>query len=212
MMKLYTYWRSTSSYRVRIALGLKGLKAEQAFVHLIRNGGEQNAASYRAINPQGRVPSLVLDDGTALTQSPAILEYLEEASPEPALLPKDPVTRAKVRAVAAIIASDIHPLHNIGPLTYIRQTFGRSEPEVMNWIATWIQRGFAAVEALIGDEDYCFGPEPGVADIYLVPQVYAARRFNVPLEAYPRIVRAEQRSASHPAFQRAHPDRQPDAE
>ena len=211
-MKLYTYWRSTSSYRVRIALSLKGVEAEQVFVHLIRNGGEQNAASYRAINPQGRVPSLVLDDGTALTQSPAILEYLEEAFPEPALLPKDPVTRAKVRAVAAIIASDIHPLHNIGPLTYIRQTFGRSEPEVMNWIAMWIQQGLAAVEALIGDEAYCFGPEPGLADIYLVPQVYAARRFNVPLDAYPRIVRVEEQSANHRAFQQAHPARQPDAE
>jgi maleylacetoacetate isomerase len=211
-MKLYTYWRSTSSYRVRIALALKGLEVEQGFVHLVRSGGEQNAPGYRAINPQGRVPSLVLDDGTILTQSPAILEYLDEAFPTRALLPESPATRAKVRAVAAIIGCDIHPLHNIGPLTYIRQTFGRSEPEVMQWIATWIQQGFAAVEALIGNEGYCFGSEPSLADVYLVPQVYAARRFGIPLEAYPRIVRIERHSADHPAFQRAHPACQPGAE
>ena len=211
-MKLYTYWRSTSSYRVRIALTLKGLEAEQAFVHLVRNGGEQNAPEYRAINPQGRVPSLVLDDGSTLTQSPAILEYLEEAFPTPALLPSDLVVRAKVRAVAAIIGCDIHPLHNIGPLTHLRQTIACSEPEVTGWIAKWIEQGLAAVEALIGDKDFCFGPEPGLADVYLVPQLYAARRFKVPLEAYPRISRVGWQSSEHPAFQSAHPANQPDAE
>ncbi len=211
-MKLYTYWRSTSSYRVRIALTLKGLKAEQAFVHLVRDGGEQHAAEYRSLNPQGRVPSLVLDNGSVLTQSPAILEYLEETFPTPALLPADLIKRAKVRAVAAIIGCDIHPLHNIGPLTYLRKTLGRSEPEVVGWIACWIQQGFAAVEALIEDDEFCFGPEPGLADIYLVPQVYAARRFNVPLDEFPRIRRVEQHSGTHPSFQEAHPANQMDAE
>ena len=120
-MKLYTYWRSTSSYRVRIALALKKHEAEQAFVHLVRNGGEQNASSYRAINPQGRVPALELDDGSILIQSPAILEYLEEIYPTPALLPSDPVARAKIRAVASIIGCDVHPLHNVGPLSHLRK-------------------------------------------------------------------------------------------
>lgn len=151
-MKLYTYWRSTSSYRVRVALALKGIETEQTIVHLVRSGGEQNAAEYRAINPQGRVPTLVLDDGSILTQSPAILEFLEEVFPTPKLLPSDPVLRARVRAVAAIIGCDIHPLHNIGSLNHLRRTFGRSEPEISHWIAKWIGQGLAAVEALIGDK------------------------------------------------------------
>jgi maleylacetoacetate isomerase len=211
-VKLYTYWRSTSSYRVRIALALKAIEAEQTFVHLVRNGGEQNAAEYREINPQGRVPSLVLDDGAVLTQSPAILEFLEEAFPTPALLPSDPVLRAKVRAVAAIIGCDIHPLHNIGPLNHLRRSFGLSEPEISDWIAKWIGQGLAAVEALIGDSGYCFGPNPSLADVYLVPQLYAARRFKVPLEAYPRVARVDWHASEHPAFQRAHPANQADAE
>jgi len=211
-MKLYTYWRSTSSYRLRIALALKKLEPEQAFVHLVRNGSEQNAPSYRAINPQGRVPALELDDGAVLIQSPAILEYLEEAYPTPALLPGDPVARAKVRSVASIIGCDIHPLHNVGPLNHLRKQFGRSEPEVADWIATWIGQGLAAVEALIGDEGFCFGPQPSLADVYLVPQLYAARRFAVPLDAYPRIRRVEALAGEHPAFLKAHPSAQPDAE
>lgn len=211
-MKLYTYWRSTSSYRVRIALALKGLEAEQAFVHLVRNGGEQHGAAYRAINPQGRVPSLALDDGTVLTQSPAILEYLEEAYPAPPLLPADPTGRAKVRAVAGIIACDIHPLHNVGPLNYLRRTLGQDEPAVHGWIATWITQGLTAVEALIGDGPYCFGDTPGLADIHLIPQLYAARRFGVALEAYPRILRVEAHAIEHPAFVKAHPANQPDSE
>jgi maleylacetoacetate isomerase len=211
-MKLYTYWRSTSSYRVRIALALKKLEAEQAFVHLVRNGGEQNAPSYRAINPQGRVPALELDDGSILIQSPAILEYLEEIYPTPALLPSDPVARAKVRAVASIIGCDVHPLHNVGPLNHLRKVFGRSEPEVTAWIATWVGQGLSAVEVLIGDEGFCFGPEPTLADVFLLPQLYAARRFAVPLEAFPRILRVEKVAGEHPAFLSAHPGNQPDAE
>lgn len=208
-MKLYGYWRSTSSYRVRIALALKGLEAEQAFVHLVR--GEQKSEAYRALNPQGRVPTLVLDDGTALTQSSAIIEYLEEAFPSLPLLPADPIARAKVRAVAAIIGCDVHPLHNVGALNHLRNVFGRTEPEVAGWIATWIDQGLAAVEPLICDEDYCYGPTPGLADVYLVPQLYAARRFGVPLDPYKRILRVERLTAEHPAFQAAHPANQLDA-
>lgn len=211
-MKLYTYWRSTSSYRVRIALALKNIAVEQAFVHLVRDGGEQNGPAYRAINPQGRVPALALDDGSVLIQSPAILEYLEEVYPTPALLPADPVARARVRAVAAIIGCDIHALHNVGPLNHLRKVFGCSEAQVSDWIATWMGKGLAAVEALIGDEGFSFGPEPSLADVYLIPQLYAARRFNVPLDACPRILRIEELAASHAAFRSAHPSVQPDAE
>lgn len=212
-MKLYGYWRSTSSYRVRIALALKGLQADQAFVHLVRNGGEQHGPAYRRLNPQGRVPTLELDDGSLITQSPAIIDYLEEVYPAPPLLPSDPVRRAQIRAVAAIVGCDIHPLHNVGPLTYLRKTLGHSEPEVSAWIAEWIGRGLAAVEALIDEGDgYCFGPTPGLADLYLIPQLYAARRFSVPLDAYPRILKVEALAADNDAFRQAHPSVQADAE
>lgn len=212
-MKLYGYWRSTSSYRVRIALNLKGLRAEPVFVHLVRHGGKQHDPDYRRLNPQGRVPTLVLEDGSVITQSPAIIEYIEEIHPLPPLLPSDPVRRAHVRAVAAIIACDIHPLHNVGPLTHLRKTLQHEEPEVSGWIAEWIGQGLAAVEALIEDGDgYCFGPGPGLADVYLIPQLYAARRFNVPLGAYPRILRVEALAADNDAFREAHPSVQPDAE
>jgi maleylacetoacetate isomerase len=211
-MKLYTYWRSTSSYRLRIALALKNLSVEPVFVHLLRNGGEQNSPAFRAINPQGRLPVLQLDDGEILTQSPAIIEYLEEAYPLPALLPKDPKLRAQVRAVAATIGCDIHPLHNVGPLKYLKRQFGRSETEIAGWIAHWLRQGFSAVEARIGDTGYCFGDEPGLADVYLVPQLYAARRFNVELDDFPRILRVEHLAADHPAVRLAHPSNQPDAE
>ncbi|WP_448951920.1 maleylacetoacetate isomerase [Labrys neptuniae] len=211
-MKLYTYWRSTSSYRVRIALALKGLEVEQAAVHLVRNGGEQHGEAYRALNPQERVPTLVLDDGTVLTQSPAIIEYLEEAFPLPALLPADPVLRAKVRAVADIIACDMQPLHNLAPLTYLRRTLGQAEAEVSAWIGTWVGPGLQAIETLIGEEAYCFGETPGLADVFLVPQLYAAHRFGVDLGAYPRIRRIEALTEKHPAFVKAHPTNQPDGE
>ncbi len=211
-MTLFDYWRSTSSYRLRIALALKGIAPDREAIHLVRNGGEQLGAAYRALNPQGRVPSLRLDDGTVLIQSPAIIEYLEETRPEPPLLPADPVSRARVRAVAAIIGCDMHPLHNSGPLGYLRRELGASEPAVAAWITRWIGDGFSAVEALIGPEGFCFGPEPGLADVYLVPQLYAARRFAVPLDGYPNILRAGALAEAHPAFAAAHPSRQPDAE
>jgi len=211
-VRLYTYWRSTSAYRVRIALALKGIAVEQLPVHLVRGGGEQHAPAYAALNPQQRLPTLVLDDGTVLTQSPAILEYLEEAYPAPPLLPASAVARAKVRAVAALIGCDIHPLNNVSPLTVLRREMQQDEAAVSAWIARWITDGFAAVEQLIGAEGYCFGHEPGLADLYLIPQLYSARRFNVPLEAFPRILRVEALAATHPAFMAAHPARQADAE
>ena len=211
-MKLYGYWRSTSSYRLRIALALKGLVPEQIPIHLVRGGGEQRGAAYHVINPQRRVPSLGLDEGGVLIQSPAIIEYLEEVHPEPPLLPFDPVARARVRGVAAIIGCDVHPLHNSGPLGYLRRTLNLGDDVVNAWIAHWICEGFAAVEALIEPDGYCFGPEPGLADVYLVPQVYAAQRFGVALDAYPKIAGATARAEAHTAFQAAHPLRQPDAE
>jgi maleylacetoacetate isomerase len=211
-MKLYTYWRSTSSYRVRIALALKEIEAEPVFVHLVRNGGEQHAPGYRTINPQGRLPALELDNGSLLIQSPAILEYLEEVYPTPGLLPVDPAARARIRAVASIIGCDIHPLHNVGPLNHLRKVFDRSEQEVSDWIATWIGQGFSVIEAIVGDEGFCFGPEPSLADVYVIPQLYAARRFGIHLDAYPRILRVEKLAAEHEAFRRAHPSVQPDAE
>ena len=211
-MRLFTYWRSSAAYRVRIALALKGIAVEQVPVHLVRNGGEQHAPAFRALNPQQRVPALELDDGTVLIQSPAILEYLEETHPAPPLLPADAVARAKVRSVAAIIGCDIHPHNNASQLTYLRQTLGQDAAAVSAWIARWITDGFRAVEALFGDEGYCFGPAPGLADVFLIPQLYSARRFNVPLETFPRILRVEALAATHPAFAAAHPASQPDPE
>lgn len=211
-MKLHGYWRSSAAYRVRIALALKGIAVEHRFVHLVRDGGEQRSEAFRAINPQMRVPVLELDDGTVLTQSPAIIEYLEESRPEPPLLPFDLVGRAKARAVAATIACDIHPLHNTGPLGHLRREFGRPEEEVTAWIARWMRSGLDAVEALIGDDGFSLGPAPGLADVYLLPQLYAAHRFGVPLDAWPRIRRVEALALEHPAFQAAHPDAQPDRE
>lgn len=211
-MRLFTYWRSTASYRVRIALVLKGVTVEQVPVHLVRGGGEQHGAAYRAINPQGRVPALELDDGTVLVQSPAILDYLDEAYPDPPLLPGGAVARAKARGIADIIGCDIHPLNNVAVLTHLRRQLGQGEVAVSEWIARWILDGFHAVEALIGDDGFCLGPAPGLADVFLVPQVYSARRFNVSLDAFPRILRVDALAAHHPAFQAAHPAAQPDAE
>ncbi|WP_160288116.1 maleylacetoacetate isomerase [Pseudomonas knackmussii] len=205
-MDLYTYYRSTSSYRVRIALALKGLDARHLPVNLLQ--GEHRQDAYRTINPQGRVPALRTDEGELLVQSPAIIEYLEERFPEPALLPADPLQRAHQRGVAALIGCDIHPLHNVAVLNRLRG-LGIDEDGVNQWIAHWIGEGLAAVEALIGDDGFCFG-QPGLADVYLLPQLYAARRFNVDLAAFPRILRVERLALEHPAFRQAHPDAQAD--
>lgn len=206
-MELFTYYRSTSSYRVRIALALKQLEFQSLPVNLLK--GEQRAEHYLALNPQGRVPMLKADSGELLVQSPAIIEYLEEVYPQPALLPHDPVQRARARGVAALIGCDIHPLHNVSVLNLLREA-GQDEDAVNRWIAHWISQGLEAVERLIGDEGFCFGAQPGLADVYLIPQVYAARRFNVDLGGYPRILRVVGLAEEHPAFVLAHPSRQPD--
>lgn len=206
-MQLYTYYRSTSSYRVRIALALKGLAYEAVPVNLL--AGEQRQPAYRAIDPQGRVPALRVDGGPVLIQSGAILEYLEERYQQVPLLPAEPLARAQVRGVAALIGCDIHPLHNVSVLNQLR-SLGHDEPQVQAWISAWITEGLAAVERLIGDQGFCFGPEPGLADVYLIPQVYAAQRFNVSLAAWPRIQRVVCLAAVHPAFVQAHPSCQVD--
>jgi maleylacetoacetate isomerase len=209
-MELYTYYRSTSSYRVRIALALKGLDYQALPVNLIAPpGGEHHQPAYLSINPQGRVPALRTDEGSLLIQSPAIIEYLEERYPQVPLLSKDFVSRARERGVAAVIGCDVHPLHNVSVLNRLRQ-LGHDEPQVVEWIGHWISQGLATVEQLIGEEGYCFGDEPGLADVYLIPQLYAAQRFNISLEAYPRICRVAALAAMHPAFIKAHPTNQPD--
>ncbi|MDU9390551.1 maleylacetoacetate isomerase [Pseudomonas sp. zfem002] len=207
-MELFTYYRSTSSYRLRIALALKQLEFQSVPVNLLK--GEQHEAHFLALNPQGRVPALRVDSGELLLQSPAIIEYLEEVYPQPALLPQDPVQRARVRGVAALIGCDIHPLHNVSVLKHLREQ-GQDEAAVNQWIAHWIGQGLAVVEQLIGDEGFCFGEEPGLADVYLIPQVYAAQRFNVDLGGYPRILRVLGLAQEHAAFVMAHPARQADA-
>ncbi|ROM76098.1 maleylacetoacetate isomerase [Pseudomonas brassicacearum] len=209
-MELYTYYRSTSSYRVRIALALKGLDYQALPVNLIAvPGGEHRQPAYLAINPQGRVPALRTDEGALLVQSPAIIEYLEERYPQVPLLSADLAVRAHERGVAALIGCDIHPLHNVSVLNKLRQ-WGHDETQVTEWIGHWISQGLTAVEQLIGDEGYCFGAVPGLADVFLIPQLYAAERFNVSLQTYPRIGRVAALAAAHPAFLQAHPAKQPD--
>lgn len=205
-MDLYTYYRSTSSYRVRLALALKGLDHQGVAVNLL--DAEQRQPAYRLLNPQGRVPSLRLDSGEVLIQSPAILEYLEERYPAVPLLPADPLLRARHRGIAALIACDVHPLHNVSVLNRLRG-LGLEEPAILDWISHWIGEGLSAVEAQIGDSGFCFG-DVGLADVYMVPQLYAARRFQVDLSPYPRLLRVEALATAHPAFQQAHPAVQPD--
>ena len=211
VLRLYTYFRSGAAHRVRIALALKGAAYEGIPVHLVRNGGEQWQPAFKAVNPQGRVPVLELESGERLIQSSSIIEYLEETIPAPPLLPSDPVQRARVRGVAAIIGADIHPLNNVAVLSTLR-TLGQDEAAVSGWIAQWITLGLEAVEQLIGDQGWCFGPAPGLADVYLVPQLYSANRFKVPLGNLPRISRVAALAAKHPVFVAAAPERQPDAE
>ncbi len=208
--KLYTYFRSGSSHRVRIALALKGLAYESVPIHLLRDGGEHRQAAYQKINPQQRLPAFVLADGRVLIQSPAILEYLEEIAPSPPLLPGDPLRRAQMRGVAALIGCDIHPLNNISVLSVLRKSLGATDADVAAWIARWIIDGFAAIETMIEDSGFCFGTEPGMADVYLVPQLFSARRFGVDLTPFPRIRRVESLADSHPAFIAAAPAQQPD--
>lgn len=212
MRELYTFFRSSTSYRLRIALSVKGLAWEPHFVSLPRM--EHREESYLATNPQGLVPMLV-EDGVRLTQTQAIIEYLEERYPDPPLLPSDPVERAYVRALGQIIACDIHPLNNVRVLKLLRERFGLSEDDVQAWYAHWIATGLAAFEAMLASEgragDYCLGDMLTMADICLVPQVANARRFDCDLAPYPYSVAIADRAAALEAVARAAPALQADA-
>jgi maleylpyruvate isomerase len=211
-VKLYSYFRSSAAYRVRIALNLKGLPYETVPIHLTKEGGHQFRADFKAVNPQMRVPALALDNGAVLTQSLAIIEYLDETHPDPSFLPADPLARAKVRALAQTIACDIHPLNNTGPLRYIKSTLGQDQAAIDAWYHHWILLGFEAIETMVRPGPYAFGADVTLADICLVPQVNNARRFKVPLERFPKIVAVDAACLKLPAFERARPENQPDAE
>ncbi len=208
---LHGYFRSSASWRVRIALGLKGLAVRQVSYHLRR--GEQQAPAYLALNPQGLVPALELDDGRVLTQSLAIIEWLDEAFPTPPLLPADPLERARVRAFALVLAADTHPLQNLNVLLRLRR-MGRLQEEVQAWAAEVNATGLAACETLLADATgpFCFGAAPTLADICLVPQLGNARRFEVDVARFPRLLAAEAACMALSPFADAAPDRQPDAE
>jgi maleylacetoacetate isomerase len=211
-MKLYSYFRSSAAYRVRIALNLKGIAYETASVHLVKDGGHNRRPEYRAVNPQMRVPALVTDTGEVLIQSLAIIDYLDETRPDPPLLPKDPIARAKARAMADIVACDIHPLNNTSPLRYLKRVLHQEQSAIDAWYHHWVTEGFEALEALVAPSPYCCGIAVTIADILLVPQVYNARRLKVPLDAFPKITAIEAACLALPAFDRARPENQPDAE
>jgi maleylacetoacetate isomerase len=213
-MKLHDYFRSSAAYRVRIALNLKGLAAERAFVHLRR--GAQDSDDYRALNPQGLVPVLETDDGAVITQSLAIIEYLEETHPLPPLLPRDANGRARVRGIALAIACDIHPLNNLRVLRYLTGTLGVPEAQKDGWYRYWCDTGLEALERRLADDAatgaFCHGATPTLADVCLVPQLANARRMAVDLSAFPTLLRIDAACQALPAFAAAAPARQPDAE
>jgi maleylpyruvate isomerase len=211
-VKLYSYFRSSAAYRARIALNLKGIAYETVSVHLVKDGGHNRRPEFRAVNPQMRVPVLVTDAGDTLLQSLAIIEYLDETHPEPPLLPKDPLARAKVRALSELIACDIHPLNNTSPLRYLKNQMGQEQRAIDAWYHHWVREGFEALEALIEPAPYACGKSVTLADICLVPQVANARRLKVPLEKFPNIVAVDAACLKLPAFERARPENQPDAE
>jgi len=214
MLKLYTFHRSSASYRVRIALHLKGLPFETIGVHLLRGGGAQHAADYARLNPAHLVPTLMAGDD-ALGQSLAIMEYLEEVYPEPPLLPAEPVARARVRALAQTIACEIHPLNNLRVLHYLEHELKIDEAAKANWYRHWITLGFTALEAMLANSpdtgEFCHGNTPTLADCCLIPQIANSRRFDTPLEAFPHIRRIEAACLGLSAFQNARPEVQPDA-
>jgi len=211
-VKLYSYFRSSAAYRVRVALNLKGLAYETVPVHLVKEGGHNRRPEFRAINPQMRVPALVAPTGDVLIQSLAIIEYLDETHPEPPLLPKDPIARAQARAIAEIVGCDIHPLNNIGSLRYLKRELHQEQAAIDAWYHHWVLTGFEAIEALVRPGPYACGGAVTVADLCLVPQVYNARRLNVPLDKFPKIVAIDTACLALSAFDRARPENQPDAE
>jgi maleylpyruvate isomerase len=213
-MKLYNAFRSSASYRVRIALNLKGLGYEYAPVHLTRNGGEQWSTEFRSLNPQSLVP--VLQDGEhTLTQSMAIIEYLDETHPQPPLLPSTPAARARVRALAQAVACEIHPINNLRTLGYLTGKLGLSEETKLEWYRHWVSVGLQAIETQLANSRhtgrFCHGDTPGLAECCLVPQLFNARRFNCDLSGFPTLVRIDRACNELPAFQQAAPERQPDA-
>ncbi len=211
MIRLYTYFRSSAAFRVRIALNLKGLAYEPVFVHLAK--GEHRTSEYLALNPQGLVPALA-DDDRLLTQSLAILEYLEETHPEPPLLPKDAAARARVRSLALLVACEIHPLNNLRALTYLRKELGQSEEQVNAWYRHWIADGLTKLEAELvrAPGRFCHGDRPTLADCCTVPQVFNAQRYRCDTAPYPTLMRVFEECMKLDAFERAQPSRQPDAE
>ena len=213
-LTLYSYWRSSAAWRVRIGLNLKALDYRIEPVHLIRDGGQQHAPAYRALNPQELVPVLA-DGDRVMRQSLAILEYLDEAYPERPLLPATARGRERVRSLALLVACDIHPLNNLRVLQYLEHEWNVPQPERDEWVRHWIKQGFAAFEALIAGHPstgaFCEGERPGMAECCMVPQMYNARRFGVELAPYPTMLRIEAACEALPAFALAHPDAQPDA-
>lgn len=213
-LTLYSYWRSSAAYRVRIALNLKGLPHEIKPVHLVRDGGEQHGAEYQELNPQELVPVL-LDGHRVIRQSMAIIEFLDETWPEPPLLPATARDRARVRGLAQLIACEIHPLNNLRILQFFDHTWHVPQPEREGWVRHWIEDGFKALEALLRENpstgEFCEGDDPGLADCCLVPQVYNAQRFGVDLSPFPMIQRINAACLALPAFDAARPENQPDA-
>ncbi len=213
MIKLYSYYRSSASFRVRIVLNLKQLAFETVAIHLVKNGGEQHSTNYLAKNPSGLVPCLDYD-GQILTQSAAICDYLNERHPEPALLPFDLHGRAWVRSVCNLVACDIHPINNLRVLNYLTQTLGHDDGQKKEWYHYWITQGFDALEKLVSQQAgrYCQGDTVTLADAFVIPQIWNARRFHCPMDAYPVLQRIYDNAMQLPAFQNAAPAAQPDAE
>ena len=214
MLTLHSYFRSSAAYRVRIALNLKGLPYTYAAVHLLKDGGQQHSADYQRVNPAQLVPTLI-DSGHAVGQSLAIMEYLDETHPEPALMPRDPLGRARVRALALCVACEIHPLNNLRVLQYLDAKLKVAESDKSDWYRHWITLGFTAIEAMLANDPatgvFCHGDTPGLADCCLIPQIANSRRFDTPLEAFPTIRRIEQACLTLEAFANAAPQQQPDA-
>ncbi len=214
-MELYTYFRSSAAYRVRIALNIKQLEADHRFVHLVRDGGEQHHHGFHKLNPQERIPVLV-DGGVTLTQSLAIIEYLEEIHPNPPLLPGDVADRAWVRSLCGLISCDVHPLGNSGVLKYLESAFKADDAARRQWIHHWVGRGFSALEEMLAKDPrvktYTYGNRITMADLFIVPQVYNAKRFGIDMNAYPTISRIADACMQLDSFKRAAPENQPDAE
>jgi maleylacetoacetate isomerase len=211
-LKLYTYFRSSTAFRVRIALNLKGVKYEPVFVHLAK--GEHRGGAYPQVNPQALLPTLELDDGTRLTQSLAIIEYLDETHPEPRLIPKEAIARSRVRSISLLMACEIHPLNNLRVLQHLKRALGQTQEQIDEWYRYWIADGLAKVEADLKGRagKFCHGDAPTMADCCLVPQIFGAQRFKSDLSPYPTTMRVFETCMKLDAFDRAQPSKQPDAE